>query len=69
MRLDHFDDHGGDASGAGGLGPAGPVTEARTQTYLQRFTVAHEYPIVFTRELFAPAIARELQWVKQQFPV
>jgi 3-dehydroquinate synthase len=26
-----------------------------THTYLQRFTVAYEYPVAFTRDLFAPA--------------
>ena len=35
---------------AGEFGPA-----ASAQIYVQQFTVAYEYPVVFTRDLFAPA--------------
>ena len=41
---------GGEAVTAGELPRAAPA-----HAYLQRFTVAYEYPVAFTRDLFAPA--------------
>lgn len=50
-----------DGAGAAACLPSGEY-EARSaapvradHTYLQRFTIAYEYPVVFTRDLFAPA--------------
>lgn len=43
-------------------GPA-PSSGAATQAYVQRFTVAYEYPVVFTRDLFSrgnPVFAKTL---------
>jgi 3-dehydroquinate synthase len=65
MRLDHFED-GPEAFAAGGA--AEQVTEAPTQTYVQRFTVAYEYPVVFTRDLFAAANPVFAQTLARQEP-
>ena len=45
-----------------------PIGDARVgaETYLQRFTVAYEYPVAFTRDLFAPGNPVFVQSVTRQ---
>lgn len=45
----------GNKSRDDGVGLNGVETPAHPSTYLQRFTVAYEYPVAFTRDLFDPA--------------
>ncbi|MBU3078982.1 3-dehydroquinate synthase [Sphingomonas quercus] len=63
MSLDHDSDqvHPTDEMGA-------PPAEAATDIYVQRFTVAYDYPVAFTRDLFAATNPVFVRAVTRQDP-
>jgi 3-dehydroquinate synthase len=59
MQLEHYEEYAPGETVVDDASGVIPEEELRrrspTHTYLQSFTVAYEYPVVFTRDLFAPA--------------
>jgi hypothetical protein len=59
MQLEHYEECAPEETVidyASGVVPEGELRRpSPAHTYLQSFTVAYEYPVAFTRDLFAPA--------------